>query len=481
MTNVTFPQNPAPPDDENEQEEQEEGQPDPDAAARILHNQPARPRKKARSGQSVGDIAARAGVGRPPGHPHARVEWQAKEADFLWPEMMQELKSRSLAGLPGCTPHDITIRCVAMALPGQQTLSGELNGGAVTGDYDGASPGEMLITAVDEFWHMPRAHGPAQYDLVFCWKADGTVWGRGRLFRPDPAEIVAMQRAKQNHQRARPPAPGGYNGYTPGGMGAPPPQGGPPQGHGYPHQQPGGYPAQMGYPPNVYPPQGQGFGAPPGYPYYPPPQQGPTYAEAELRSSFAQLQGQLAAVLDFVKQQGVQVPVGLAAPPLPPPPVAAPPQQPVYMQPPPQRSFETELSQAVGVLERLRGTYERLDGFFGNRNAEGLGAPEPEPVAVTPPQPGDSLSFNVVPIPETSFKYALDKKTGDVDWGQTAFVNAESEVGKKLIGIVGDFVQNLGKMGGVRPNGNVLPEAPMQHAQNGHANGVGKPSGWNPT
>lgn len=472
-------------DDENEIDfptDETVSEPDEGAPARILHDQPSKRSKKKPAPSAGLGHPHRVAVGE---DPHARCEWEFKEADFLWPEMLQELARRTAKGHPRCLPQDITIRVIAMSV-NQQTLPGEINGAAVTGDTVGGEtrgPGEALCTMIDDFFHLPRCNVPATYDLVFTWKSDGRMFGRGRLNRPGAEEIIAMRRNRQQHAQRRPP-PNTWEAY---GVGAPPSE---------PQHQPspsrGGPPPQ--YPPQ-YPAQYQGYAPPPGHYGYPPQayqqQQptGPTYAEAELRAQLAHLTGQFQEVVSFVKQQGMPLPAGLAAPP---PPV--PPPTPVYAPAPAPLGDFDALTNAMTGLARLRNMKDQLDSFFDN-GSTGLGAPDddaPSPPIVGPievAKPDDGLPFHVIKIPETTLNYAKNKETGDIDIGGTVMSNMESEVVRKVVGLASDFAQGLIKAAGVRANGHILPPGP---ALNGLPAGVGAPvqvpngtgegaGGWRPS
>ena len=481
---VDFPTNEPADDEEDEELEEEDDEPSApaatpaEAAARIVVPKPKKP--KARRG------AAPSGLGNPraagPGRLPNPAGWPNKEADFMWTDMCRELKAL------GKTPWDITMLCVRMDPPPVQTLNGQINGGACSGS-ESETPGQMLVRMVDDNFHMPISRTPATYDIVFMWKQDGTIWGRGRLARPGPQDIQAMRQAQYQHQQIPPPAPG-Y-----GGPQQQPSHGGGPQQHpyggggGYPQQHPApyGYPQQHG---------AQHMG--PGYVGmgYPQQQQQQGSYDPEvvnLRMQVGQLTGQLTQVLAYIERQGVAVPAGLAAPPPPAPP------QIVYQQAPQQQQTTglgaelSSLDAALSGLERLRGLSDRLNSTFGRTVVTGVGSPDdgdadPDDSPSAAPK-DDGLPFAVIPIPETSLKYAKNKETGNIDWMGIGIANADSEVVKKVVGLAGDFIQGIVKAAGVK-GGDAIPGGypgrvgmgqpaalPQQNGvvypqQNGHANGA---------
>jgi hypothetical protein len=185
----------------------------------------------------------------------------------------------------------------------------------------------------------------------------------------------------------------------------------------------------------------------------------------------------------WMQKQGMQPPPGLAAPPPPPP-------QPVYQQPPPQAPTGlgaiNEIERLVGAMEGLRNVSDRLNGVLGRTVMEpGMGSPT---IVAEPDEPEEPekprLSFDVLAIPETTLKMAKDRETGNIDWANTAFVNLDSEIGKKVVGLAGELIQNITKMAGVKQDGSVIPGGHRpQLPANGASNGVGvagPPAGWKP-
>lgn len=416
-----------------------------EAPARVLHGRPRGigGKKPGKTGAGFAGVPSRI-------DPRLKRTWENKEADFMWEEMQPALKAAS------ATPYDIDMRVIKMDPPPQHTLPGAIPGAAVAGSSS-ESPGEALCRVIDDNYHMPTMRSQATYDIVFTWKRDGSIWGRGRLTRPGQEEITAVRAAQQrNRNHQSPPAPGSY---LPG-MGAPPPAPSP-----YGQQPPPGY-----YPPP--PPYAAGYGAP-----QPPqvPQSNPSH-DALLQHVIAQNQ----ALMAWMQKQGMQPPPGLAAPPPPPP-------QPVY-QPPPQAPTGLgaidELDRLVTAMDCLRNVGDRINGVLGRTVVEpGMGNPAPAVEDEPEKEEGPRLSFDVLAIPETTLKMAKDWKTGDVDWANTAFVNLDSEIGKKLVGLAGELVQTITKMAGVKKDGTVIPggHVPAQLPQGTNGVGVaGPPAGWKP-
>jgi hypothetical protein len=437
VTPMKFPQHDAPPDDGEEEETEEQ--------ERSQYVGVTAKKKAKRPG--LGSAPARTDKSRP------QDGWTNRDADLLWPEMLSEMKRSGSKH----SAHDIDIRVVRLDPPPLTTLPPSFNGGAIQGDSS-CGPGDALIRFIDDNYHNPLARSAVTYDLVFLWKSNGAMYGRGRLVRPSPEEIMALRRAQQQSRSGSPPPPQQY------GQAQQQYQQAPQQ----PYQGYGAPPPPYGYPP-------------PGYGYAPQQQQQqqPTYDPevVNLRAQVAGLTGQLTQVLEHLRTSGVQVPAGLAAPP-----PAAPPAPPVYIQQPPQQTQQQSMRvglagvrEALSVLRDVYSLRDELDSIIPQRGRDDEPAQQnPGGVTVVSAEPADDgLPFRVIPVPETSLKYAQDKETGNIDWSNTAFVNVDSEIGRKVVGLVGDFMQGVVKAAGVKPDGTVLPSSPPQlHGANGSAGGT---------
>lgn len=402
---------------------------------------------------------------RKPGKPVQAPDhepWTQKEGDLMWMEMVQHLKT------VGKSPYDIDIAIYQLDPPPQMKIGNTLNGGACAGTTS-ESAGDSLMRIIDDHYHCPRTRTPVRYDLRFTWKATGRQFGRGSVYRPDPQEIAAVRHAAQYRS---PPPPWNPGVGAPQGQPAPSP---PAQAAAPPTQMPGAnYPPQYGYPPPVY-----GYGAPPQDPQ----------TLALLQQNAAML-GQFQALMEFVKAQGLQPPAGIAAPP-PAPPMAQQPQAPPnwYAQPPPWMhppepppSRAQQAREMVQSIREMKAIRDEIDGVFSDLRggeepeATGLAAPAP----VEPPQPGEKLPFDVMPIPEANFlgkpvNYARNKETGGPDW--TGIAMANPQLAEKAMDLVGNFMKAMVKAAGANMDETVAaPGVASPQLGAAAANGAG--GGW---
>ena len=137
--------------------------------------------------------------------------------------------------------------------------------------------------------------------------------------------------------------------------------------------------------------------------------------------------------------------------------------------------------QMVADMRELKQLHEELTAMFGG-GATGVGAPavveteEEEP----PPKPEDLLAFHVIEIPGTgnvgtgkpSWKFAQDKKTGDVDWKGSFFANAEQlqPIAEKVIDLFGKIMNKMGQH-------DAATQIPQQAPAQLHGGVAGAPNG----
>lgn len=367
--------------------------------------------------------------------------WENRDADMLWPEVLSWLPS------VGKSPYDVDAR-VEVLDPVPRRSLGTLSGSALVGDGT-MGPGDVLTVAIDNNFHLPTARTPAKYMVTFTWRATGKGLAWGPLMRPSPDEIIAVRRAQHALRQQAPPL-----GQDMSGMGAPT---GAPQAYGTPPSP------QWGPPPSAWSPYG--YGAPPT------PPQGTIDPEVvNLRAQVATMSGQLAMVLEHLQRQGaVAAPQGLGQAPQ------------IIMQAPVAPAPPAQVGLGLGGARQLLEAFRELQGFH-QQLGEVFNRPDPAaPPIVESPAEDDKpgLGLHVYPIPETTLKLAKDAETGNIDWGMTALANADSEVGKKAMEIVGNAMAGLTRLAGVK-DGNVIPSGPPALGANG-STGVGSGSGgWTP-
>jgi hypothetical protein len=391
--------------------------------------------------------------------------WTNREADLMWPEMLQRIGRLN----PPRTPYDLSIQVIRLS-PSAVTLPNQIDGAYVVGDKR-RSPGDALREAVIDYYHLPANCGPEEYELRFVWKQTGRVYGRGKLTLPSCEEIIGYRQAAERMRRRPRQAHGGMANSALDD--APYDEFEPPQA---PRRAPVGYGA-----------------TPPQAPVFAP---APTAAAADasgevgyLRQQVGYLSGQLQQLMGLMGKPGF----GAAPAPLPthgaPAASVQPPQAPpatledaieraaerilaragikpgmpgvgVAGTPPPTPASATNELHAginafrtfVGLGKELRHLAKELNNDFG----EGAGGADEEPQqliaepVVTPPSPEDKLPFEVVPIPETDFlghpaKYAIDKETGG--FSREGFFMANPGLAEKAIEVGGKLVEALSRIG----------------------------------
>lgn len=413
------------------------------------------------------------GTHRPPGE-----GWNSREAELLWPEILQRIPKM----VPPKTPYDIDVNVVRFS-PGAVVLPGKIDGSLVAGGK-GMSPGDALRLAVEDYYHIPAGRGPEDYELRFVWKTSGRIIGRGRLSMPSSEEIIGLRRAQANMRTRRP-----Y-----GGVSMPVES---------PYDEYGAEETPMAPPPRRQP-VGVGAAPAPVYPAAPPAPAAGFGADGEvgyLRQQVGYLSGQLQQLI----AAGLVPPSAAPVPPAPQGFGAAPPdnweermvgllrrlgvvggvvpqQQPQAgvgaMPQVPQAAKATGVASelqagvsafktVVGLGRELRQLARDLNEVYGEPDMPNGETPEPPLVAepvVQPPKPEDSLPFEVVPIPETSFlghpaKYAIDKETGS--FSREGFLMANPGLAEKALELGGKFMEALGNL----TNKAGMAGAPQQQQQ----------------
>lgn len=305
--------------------------------------------------------------------------WKHREADLMWAEM--------LAALPGeqRTPWDLEMR-VFTSSPGDKHQVGEAVGGELLQGDNTISPSEAVRRQVTQM-HLDRkeqVRGAENYEVWFCWRHNGWMWGRGEIRCASPAEIAATRDAEMRRRAAdasRQP-------YVPDAL---PPR----AGTGWPGSQQ------------------QSVATPDYAPYAPPPQSAPAGGDeaatlrVELqrsRENEAYMRARIDDLMDLIGQErsraAAQPALAAAQPPAPPPPsladevkksvevlralgipVGAPPAAPAPPAPPPPEKPKTVLEQ----VDDARKLLEALGVPVGNKQA-------PPPVAAAPTAAEDLLT-----------------------------------------------------------------------------------------
>jgi hypothetical protein len=441
-----------PGDDEEDEEEGEEEEEDEPAVAQA----PVRPQPHVRQRARRSD----AGIAKP-AKSH-QSNWQNKEADLLWGEILQKMQST------GTTPYEMKIS-VSINNPADGGLSQKLTefeASSVMGGGD-LSPSEALTRRVEDAVHLPSGYpGPRQYQIRFLWKNNSHIYAMGLLNLPSPQQILAI-RAQQNAETTdHAPMPG---------LGQPPRQ---------PQQQPAWqgpyYPPQYGYPGQ----QPQPPYMPPGYP---PPYSGEMeQLRGELqreREQNARNQGMLEEIIR-AQREG-------RAPNVPPP---APPAATAGLGAPPPQAIDVAAAIKAGIVEAvtllggvgmgrpqtqtsameaslLKATNEMVSGILHatlkqvskgmERGVIGLGAPEeeeaePAPI-VPPPDPKDGLPFEAIELAQTwpngsKVVYARSKETGGIHplgavMGNPYVMEQSGHAIAGLAQALTEAVKNIGKTG----------------------------------
>ncbi|HYM69760.1 MAG TPA: hypothetical protein VEZ44_09210 [bacterium] len=442
------------PEDDNDVEE------DPPPAPEPAPEPPKRPRGRPRT---VGAA--------PPARAPGVSPWSDKDVSVMWPEMIAALKAT------GKSPYDIDVMVIRIEPPPTDTL-GVFTGGSVLGGGQ-VSPAKAIIDYIDQHYHMPTARGAVQYEIRFNKRNEGNqIYGRARLNRPAPEELIAMRRAQQ----AQPPMPhylpSEYAGYGVPAFGAPPayypPQGAPPAA-----------PAPAAPPPA--PPPAATFGAPSADPTIASMQASLAFFSGQLQQTIQQNQQQ-ARALDMIVQHlaraGQPAPAGVAAPPpagpaphpswlAPAPALAAPPPAPM--------SSIGQIRDLVDQVRALKSLSREVDTLFAaGESDETVGAP---PTTVEPTMP-----FDTIPIPEASLwgrpiNAAINKESRSIDWQATAMANPQ--LVEKGVELATNLLQAFVKASGAKAMDGAAAAAPAAPAGVGalppgqpNGNGGGEGSGW---
>ena len=329
------------------------------------------PKRPARKGPPVAPASPGFGTVNRNGAPTAieGAGWSNKEADLMWPEMLQRIEKR------GQSPFEI----IAQVVPYREGSPpiGSIEGSSIVGDAS-ICPSEALIAAVDRF-HMATTEGAQLYEIRFLWKASGQVYGRGKLGRPPRAQIIAARMAQPQQAGAPPAPPQGY----------PPP---PSPGQNWPAQPPG----------YGYPPPGLGapwWSAPPSY--YPPPQapaapQGPSEEVAQLREELRRAAEREQFYRGTVEEVARAAREG-RTPNIAPPPAAPP--------PPPAAAVAPTSTPSMAIEEIVRRVTSEVVTLLGGR--AGLGAAPPAANSV------ESQMNRAVSEMMSGLLNSFIKKTGD--------------------------------------------------------------------
>jgi hypothetical protein len=392
--------------------------------------------------------------------------WSDKDVSVMWPEMIAALKAA------GKSPYDIDILVFRIDPPPGALLQ-TFSGGSVVGGQN-LSPAKAIMDFIDQHVHMPTARTEAQYEVRFVKRNEGNqIFGRARVNRPAPEQLIAMRRAQQS---AAPPYMQDYSGY-----GAPPPAA-----YGYPPPAPQAAPQAA--PPAPMPPQT--FGAPSSDPIIANMQSSLAFFSGQLQQTIQQGQQQaraLDAIMQNLARQAGQPPppptAGVAAPP----PVHASWLQPApapLAAPPPAVSSIDQIRGLVDQVRALRSLSREVDTLFAPEGEGTLGAPTETVTAPEPP----TAPFDTVPIPEATLfgrpvHAAINKESRNIDWQGTVMSNPQ--LVEKGIEIATNFLQAVVKASGAKSLDATAPMAPaapapaaLGQAVNGANGAAANGSGW---
>lgn len=384
-------------------------------------------------------------------------QWSSHDVEMMWPEMLAALKKE------GKSPYDIDILVKRIDPPPDQPL-GLFSGGAVAGTQSQGAA-QQFLEYFDSNFHMPNARGPSSYEVRFLKRNEGnTIYGRTKLNRPDPAEIVNMRRARIPSPQMPAYMPPEYAGY------------GQPQAPAYFQQQ---APAQMPQAPQAP------LGAPPATPHA-----DPTVAALQAQVGF--LSGTLQGLTQGLQRQGhalEQIVAHLTNRPAPaaPVPVGTPPAPAIHeswLQPAPVPAVPAQqpqsrfghIRQLLDEVRLIKSFATEVDTLFGAPGT--LGAPAEvveEPEKATTP-------FETVEIPGATLfgrplQGAINKETKNIDWQGVALSNPQ--LIEKGVELASSFLQGVIKASGASAMDAPAPAAPAAlGAAPTHANGASHGTGW---
>jgi len=136
------------------------------------------------------------------------TQWSSRDVDVLWPEVIAWLATK------GFGPHDVKINVIQMTPPPRGQVGTSFEGQAAAGSQS-ETPVDALMRIVTDFYHLPVARCPVDYELQIVWRANGHYVANGTLRLGNPQEIItlrnaAMTRFAQAGQQAayQAPAPG---------------------------------------------------------------------------------------------------------------------------------------------------------------------------------------------------------------------------------------------------------------------------------
>lgn len=134
------------------------------------------------------------------------TQWSARDIDVLWPEVIAWLATKGLG------PHDVKINVIKLTPPPREQIGVSFEGQAAAGA--GETPVDALMRIVTDFYHLPVAHGPVEYELQIVWRANGHYVANGQLRLGNPQEIITLRNAalsrlaQVGQQVYQAPAPG---------------------------------------------------------------------------------------------------------------------------------------------------------------------------------------------------------------------------------------------------------------------------------
>lgn len=135
------------------------------------------------------------------------TQWSSRDIDVLWPEVIAWL------GTKGLGPHDVKIRVIRIEPPPRDSVGDSFEGQVAAGSQS-ETPTDAIMRIVTDYYHLPIARGPVQYEIQITWASNGHYVANGQLRLGNPQEIItlrnaAIQRRSQLGQQAyQAPAPG---------------------------------------------------------------------------------------------------------------------------------------------------------------------------------------------------------------------------------------------------------------------------------